>query len=642
MSRYEQVKKNAYTSFDSSEPVHIVASALLRDNITMNHLAQLKLRNDSEFDVNTVTVVAVPFDSDDNKIGDEIEYTYDDLNISPTNEFGSNEAIEFTDLKGISSFHATVKDAVFSNGLKWTFGEKMEDVVAEKNRTIQQNINAAIEHNSFNKAITMVEDILGDESQKSNIKKDIYRRCLEIANKEISLNHITVAESALGVIPDWFEGKKETVNSLNKAKREAYEKKQGEKKKKRKTAVIIAVIGIVVLAIVGVAISIHQKNVAAKEAEEAALAEEVCNSLAGEIFTCEVDDWGYRYCDFDDDGRVHDYSFDTEGDNWGDSIYYYQVAQLEDGSFALDFASSKDSLFYNGEYEYLITAIEGTQITEFTDTNEYAGYDVYRLGKSDAENAFPEEDIDIAKSLIGNTFSGKSKDGEMETLSFDTDMRSANMLLCGTYTYMTGDDEDVVLSDMYFGVDKINDQEYAIDLITSKVGDEENASNLFGGKKYSFIVTKVDGEQIVEFKGQVFSPGTVYTMDGVTYDNDSEGNDSEEATKSSAEQDSEPVDVESSVVGHNYRLVGNEDYYYDFVNEGTVDEHDPEWPNSYAHLRYEIREIEDDKYALDMERSYDFDLFNNGHYDFEITKIDGNQITEFTSVDGNEKFVLEK
>ncbi len=243
MSRYEQVAKNEYVLENFQEPVHIVASALLKDTVTLNYLAQIKLQNVSEFTIQKVSIVIVPYDAENNKVGSEITYIYDGLEISPDEEFGSNEAIPFIDIKSMSSFQATVKQVIFKEGLEWTIGQTIDDVKSEKNSTILSAIDSSIKREDFKKAIDAVDDVFDSNAKKEEIRNDIYRQCIEFAEKVVSSNgSVTRAKKVLEVVPDEYVGKKELQERI-----------KGKKQKKRRIIAIVcaSVVAVLLCALIG-------------------------------------------------------------------------------------------------------------------------------------------------------------------------------------------------------------------------------------------------------------------------------------------------------------------------------------------------------------------------------------------------------
>ena len=249
MSRYEQVLKHNYDiPLNCSEPVQVAASALLRDTVTLNYFAQIKLKNVSEFSVEKVSVIVVPYDANQTKIGNEIIHTYDGLNVPSNEHFGSKEAIAFSNIKDVSSFQVTVKDVVFANGLEWVFGQTMEDVKSEKNSEVLEQVETYIGRGDYNKAIGFVDNLFDTEINKTKIRNDLYARFMSIAEGKITEEDISAAEKALGIVPSGFEGKKDAVEHLNTAKKGAYEKNQAHKNKVKKISAIAIAIVIVVVA----------------------------------------------------------------------------------------------------------------------------------------------------------------------------------------------------------------------------------------------------------------------------------------------------------------------------------------------------------------------------------------------------------
>lgn len=250
MSRYEQVSKQQYDiPLNNSEPVHVEASALLRDTVTFNNFAQVKLRNVSEFSVEKVSVIVVPYDANETKLGKEITHTYEGLEVPPNDAFGSKEAIAFPDVKGVSSFQVTVKDVLFSNGLEWKFGQTIEDVKSGKNSEVLKLIETYLGGGDYKKATNLVDDLFDTEDNKAKIRNDIYTRCVATAESKISGGDNPAAEKALDIVPSGFEGKKDAIEHLNAAKRSAFEKDQAHKNKVKKISAIAVAVVIVAVAV---------------------------------------------------------------------------------------------------------------------------------------------------------------------------------------------------------------------------------------------------------------------------------------------------------------------------------------------------------------------------------------------------------
>lgn len=258
MSRYEQILKKTYDSFDVSEPVHIVASALLKDTVNTRYLAQLKLRNDSELDVDQVTVTVIPLDAFGSSVGDEISYTYEKSKVEPHMEFASDEAIIFPDIEGIASFNATVKTVTFSDDLEWKVGYSMEDVRSARNESIRADIDTAVSQNDFEKAFELAERMMDSEENKDAVKDEIYKRCMDAADLQISNGTIDEAEKVLANVPEQYERKNELLNLINAAKKETFEKEQEKKKKKIRLFIILGIAVAVLIAVI-VAINVHHK-----------------------------------------------------------------------------------------------------------------------------------------------------------------------------------------------------------------------------------------------------------------------------------------------------------------------------------------------------------------------------------------------
>lgn len=166
----------------------------------------------------------------------------------------------------------------------------------------------------------------------------------------------------------------------NEKELEREEKISNEKKeiqairnRNNKKLVLVAIVVVVVIAIGVLIISLI------KGQNEKARVLEIQNSLSGKTFIAIVDDWGYRYDTYNTDGTVNSTSYENDGSKNADYKYVYGVKEIEEGIFAIDHALDEDTLFYEGEYEYIVTEIEGTQIVQYEETDEFAGIDVYVL-----------------------------------------------------------------------------------------------------------------------------------------------------------------------------------------------------------------------------------------------------------------------
>ena len=120
MSGYEKVWTETYDAPNSRVPVHIEASALLKNTETSDYIVLVKLQNNSKFNVNKVKIEITLKDADNKMIGDKIIYVFKGPTITPFTSFGTDEVIPLPDVKGISSYQVTVKQVLFSNGLEWT------------------------------------------------------------------------------------------------------------------------------------------------------------------------------------------------------------------------------------------------------------------------------------------------------------------------------------------------------------------------------------------------------------------------------------------------------------------------------------------------------------------------------------------
>lgn len=91
--KYTRVYHSTDLMYAESSPVIVMARALLKDNGAGGIFAQLKFKSISDKIIKAAKVKIIPLDTTGNLIGDAVEHTYLDLNISRNQKFGSRKLV---------------------------------------------------------------------------------------------------------------------------------------------------------------------------------------------------------------------------------------------------------------------------------------------------------------------------------------------------------------------------------------------------------------------------------------------------------------------------------------------------------------------------------------------------------------------
>ena len=341
---------------------------------------------------------------EDGKWNDALQYCDAALDLFPTNsnlymlKYCAQNSIPDIDKLDGQPFENLAKDSAFQTAVRFS-GDGPEDAKAIYEKALQKD---------YKKTMDSLNDSDASSLKSTAIK---LQSLLEAAHTDFDVQFIddslSKIKTKLSVIAvNLYNDNDNNLKSLNEAKdlfdflglsvqsKFAEEKRRTiTAKKNRRVIYVVAGIIIVVSALIG-AYHIDNKKRAedrkaeetARKAEEAEKEEEICSSLSGKTYIAVVDDWGNRYCEFGDDGRVHTYSIDNEGETWGDDDEYYEVRKLDDDQYAIDITSFQNMLFNDDEYRYIVTDIEGTQITGFRgveniilDGHDYGDHGEYEL-----------------------------------------------------------------------------------------------------------------------------------------------------------------------------------------------------------------------------------------------------------------------
>lgn len=128
-------------------PVVIAAGALLKDNVTGNVLAQLKLRNLSPQEVKAVTVRINAYDITGAELDGVDAFSYLDLNVPVDGEFGNQTPILLPDattrsltidILSVTFADGTVYSPVKSQATRTADGDVLEKIIELDNKRAAQ------------------------------------------------------------------------------------------------------------------------------------------------------------------------------------------------------------------------------------------------------------------------------------------------------------------------------------------------------------------------------------------------------------------------------------------------------------------------------------------------------------------------
>ncbi len=116
--RYSKLFSLPENLYAQGSPVVIAAGALLKDNVTDNMLAQLKIQNISDKPIKAVKVAITPLDSVGRPLGGEIEYQYLDLSAKRDDFFGVKTPVALPDAT-TRSYTIRVVEVAFGDNSLW-------------------------------------------------------------------------------------------------------------------------------------------------------------------------------------------------------------------------------------------------------------------------------------------------------------------------------------------------------------------------------------------------------------------------------------------------------------------------------------------------------------------------------------------
>lgn len=112
-------------------PVVIRAGALLRDTITKNVVAQVKLYNLDTRTIRSAKLALVLWDSEGNSLGEEIQRSFTNLRAAQDEEFGHRTALVLP-YREACSFSVWVAEVVFTDGTLWEDSGEIWEPIARQ------------------------------------------------------------------------------------------------------------------------------------------------------------------------------------------------------------------------------------------------------------------------------------------------------------------------------------------------------------------------------------------------------------------------------------------------------------------------------------------------------------------------------
>ena len=473
--RFQRLYALEPNQYSKGCPIIIEAGALQKDTETGAVLAQIKMRNIGETTISSCRISIRAYATNGDEVEGVSDFSYLDLNASRGSEFGTKVPVILPD-RTTRSFSVDIKEIVFSDGTVKKLRKNQWKPIQR-----QKTIDEVLENAELTKQYKVEAGGSADlYPEKKNglfmctcgaINLDSADNCYKCGKSYEELNKF--------LDRDYLNEKVEKRNRRLEIEKEY-------KKKKKKRLIMIAVAVVVVLLIAGIVNSVHKKNEARKVAE-------ISNSLAGNSFTSESTiygegEHGHKY--FTDNGKVKSsmYYYEKKEPEY-DQIDVYAIKKIGKDKYALDIASSEKTLFYNGDYSYVITGLEGNQITEFTYINSYSseGNEVYKI---DSEKS--SENDPFFDNLSGHVFESTSTKRHWRYEFFDDGICHED--------YSEG--EGSHSWDDYYEIRKKEDGEYVLDIGLY--------DDLFSQGADRFEITRIEDGQIIEIKER--KSGAVFVL----------------------------------------------------------------------------------------------------------------------------------
>lgn len=339
--------------FSNGCPIIIEAGALHKDSESGAVIAQIKMRNIGEKAIDSCKVSIKAFENNGDETEGITDFSYLDLNASRGDEFGTKVPIMLPD-RTARRFEVDINEIVFKDGSVQKMTNNQWESVP-KHRKIEEAISDKALVEQYKIEVGGSADLLPEKRDGfflctcGAVNLDSSDTCYRCGNK---------FESLVQLIDNGYLSKR--LEERNKRIEAETIRKQQNNKKLLKIAIAAGVVLLIFIIIS----SVLQKNSAARDAE-------ICASVAGHTY--EGDRGIDNTFEFYSDGTVDD-GFST--------TTYYGVHKFGKDKYGLILTFSRESATTprsDDDYSYIVTEIQGNQITEFVSTFHQNGQITYRL-----------------------------------------------------------------------------------------------------------------------------------------------------------------------------------------------------------------------------------------------------------------------
>ena len=274
--RYSRLYTLPANLYHTGAPVVVSAGALLKDNQYNHVLAQLKIRNISQYVIKAVTVAITTYDTAGRKLEEITEYTYLDLTARRDDFFGQQTAFTIRD-NAVRSFSVAVTEVVFAaevwNGANDPWTEQLSEPVALENSEMSKQYAIDLRTDVKNTVYEpqQIDDLWYCTCGALNNDNDSQCHSCNIAkndifaafNKDMLLEHLSVRlkeeEKARAELA-------EKQRAERQAKQEKAEQRRAEQKIKFKKWIKVFIPAVLIIAIIAGGISFALKAHAYNEA----------------------------------------------------------------------------------------------------------------------------------------------------------------------------------------------------------------------------------------------------------------------------------------------------------------------------------------------------------------------------------------
>jgi len=333
-------------------PIIIEAGALQKDSESGAVIAQIKMRNIGGKAVASCKLSIRAFENNGDEVEGVADFAYLDLNAREGDDFGTKVPIILPN-RTTRSFEVDINEIVFMDGSVQKMRNNQWETLPEP-RKIEEAIN--------NKALVEQYKIeVGGSADYLPEKRDGFFLCtcgaVNLDSSDACYRCGNTYEHLVQLIDNEY-----LSNKLDERKKRIEDENIKRQQKNKKLLKIAIAVGAVLLVFVIIS-SVLQKNSAAKDAE-------ICASVAGHTYE---PDRGSQCFEFYSDGTVDD-GFST--------TTYYGVHKFGKDKYGLTLNFGRDVATTprsDGNYSYIVTEIQGSQIVEFVSTFHQNGQITYRL-----------------------------------------------------------------------------------------------------------------------------------------------------------------------------------------------------------------------------------------------------------------------